>query len=705
MARQADRFVNPYTFIPLTRRTAVAGLGVQEDSSSPITGVIHCTLETMRPIAVPGSQPKDDDTPIPFFKIAGEPAIPGSSLRGCIRNVFETITASCVRTNGELLHSTSGLKQPGLLKKRADGKYELFAAKRYGVKKDFLARNHKSGERVMFNGREGRTATSGTVLDIGSRCRRTGWFLHVNTIDTGEANHPSVFEQGKSLGVIDARYVDIALRENIAKYNKKDEESKRLKRTAEEGDAPKNAFAQEYEDAFNRMIRGDGLLPVWYGMQKGNGVKSYQFSWAQVSRSVYPVTPQTFVAQKALSPCTSERNACPACSLFGFVPTSGGEGAARASRVRFSDATLVSGCQYHFMKDKDGLDPYLPPLMEPRQSAFEMYLRNAKYPHTFTPESEGTELAGRKAYWHHQDQLQWGEPKETVSGEQLTRRMEVLDAQSTFEFDVYLDGITKEQLNSLLWALTFGQYWTGSDDCWHLIGHGKPVGLGSVRIAVDGIQTRTVDMQGYHVLDEASWKMNLAKVEKLLDSSSVRALKHVANHTTIPATSDISYPATEPEGDIFEWFAKNRQAFNRNTDLPVYGTCLPSIDASNQSMPRNPPTPGPSNSVTEPRPNAKLSNMVLIAGTAATAKSDATPVEVVPRYEGVIRNISMSKSGIVIGRIGSQSGKELFCHINFSPNMDPNEWKLRFKKGVRVSFEIQPNPKGKDDVAANIEFL
>ncbi len=691
MVRQADRFVNPYTFIPLARRTAVTGLGPLEDSPAPITGIVHCTLETMRPIAVPGAQPKDG--PIPFFRIAGVPAIPGSSLRGCIRSVFEVVTASCVRTNAEYLHSTSGLKNPGLLTKRKDGSYELFDAVRYRVKKDSLARGRKTGDRVRFEGKKGKSSTSGTVTDIESWCHHTGWFLHVNTIDTGEPNHPSVFEQGKSLGVVEARYVEEALCKNIEKYNKKDEETKRQKRTAEEGEAPRNVYAQEYEEAFERMKLGDGMLPVWYGVQTSGSVKSYQFSWAQVSRSVYPVSPKDLVAEKGLSSCTSEKHACPACALFGFIPDGNGDGAARASRVRFSDATLAKGSPCEFIKHSDGMDPYLLPLMEPRQSAFEMYLRNEKYPHAFTPESVGTELAGRKAYWHHQSQIQWGESQQTMSGEQLTQRMEVLADGARFSFNVYVDGVTKEQLNTLLWVLTFGQYWTGGDACWHLIGHGKPVGLGSVRITVESIHTRTVDTQGYRVLDVPSWKMDLAAVEKLFDAPSVRALKRVANHTAIPATSDISYPATTSGGDIFEWFADNRDPFNRQASLPKYAMGLPSVDAPNQTIIRKPSMQMPK-SVSTPVPR-------FIDSREGESELEDKP----RRIEGVLKLIGSSRNtGMKYGH-AIVDGEQFFCRSDWSPKIERNEWNSKFKTGTRVTFEKGKNPDRDQNAAFNIEFI
>lgn len=52
-----------------------------------------------------------------------------------------------------------------------------------------------------------------------------------------------------------------------------------------------------------------------------------------------------------------------------------------------------------------------------------------------------------------------------------------------FEFTVYYDGITKKQLDRLIWCINFGDN-TKEGKMAHKIGHGKPLGLGSVKFLV-----------------------------------------------------------------------------------------------------------------------------------------------------------------------------------------------------------------------------
>ena len=115
--------VAPYNFIPLPDKMATARRPIDHDSYYPegATGWIECELETCSPTYIRGmlteseyetfgqakpDQLKDDQKELmaPFFsvgetQIEGKPVprIPGSSLRGMIRNLVEIIGYSRMR--------------------------------------------------------------------------------------------------------------------------------------------------------------------------------------------------------------------------------------------------------------------------------------------------------------------------------------------------------------------------------------------------------------------------------------------------------------------------------------------------------------------------------------------------------------------------------------------------------------------------------
>lgn len=598
-------FVNPYTFVPLGKGTpAYRAKGNEvKDGDSPATderrytGVLNCTLTTETPLSIPDKAAARESMPVPFFRVGGELAIPGSSIRGCVRSVYEMLTDSCLRTNERHLHSVSAKKAPGLLMwgseyrrdergnplKGADGKLlpvmtvlKLVEAERVRVTKESLVRagrsfKYQDGEKVCFTGSRKdpkRQYVTRRVESMGkSGDKEEGYFLHVHTLYSGsEHNHPSLFMQAASkVEVIDDATL-ACLRENVELYvensadsleiAKKDSDQEALE-LAEDNLAAAREYRDRLEEFLKRKNRND-RFPVWFSREKVGGKNTYQLAPSQLSRSVYPQTPKSLAGSRAQ--CTSVTELCPACELFGFVSPQGG--GARAGRVRFSDAMVESGKAEVFTAT-------LATLLDPRQSSFEFYLRNESkgHEHSFTPTTSGTELAGRKAYWHHQSKGDW---KNTGEVTEFTLNTELVPSGTTFGFRVYVDGVTSCELNRLVYALTYGQWW-GQDGSrrqyLHKIGHGKPIGLGSVLIEVNAVALRetegpsgtyTYDVQSFVGSDTKArvpWYMERDAVEDGL--SSVKAIKAVANFCAIPANKPISYPVSET-GDIFKWFAGNR---------------------------------------------------------------------------------------------------------------------------------------------------
>ncbi|MBR2682995.1 MAG: hypothetical protein IKE22_07010, partial [Atopobiaceae bacterium] len=562
-----------------------------------VSGVISCSLLAKTPVIVPAAKVEEGDLhdatlPVaPFFRIEGKPVIPGSSIRGPVRSVFETLTSSCMRTNNERLRSAGGRKYPGILEwDEGQGSFVFYEADRYRVcrRTDWVRGDGtawKTGEIAHItydDDNAGRFAeTSGRVVDIRDtefRGSKPGYYLRVNTFpgrDEEHENKPSVFVKMEDCApvVVNNVYLD-CLKENIDDYVEHNQ------------NAEHPEIAQEYSEALARLLRHEGALPVWYGDEVEGSYRVFQFAQAQLSRSVYPQTTTDFTKRLGLGQCTSigqPGGLCPACSLFGFVDTVSGKSPAeaRASRVRFTDALPCGEVRTVTVE--------LPALLGPRTSAFEFYLRNDMRGHerSFTPETAGTQLAGRKAYWHSQSGIIGPNINNLTNFES---RAEAVSAGSAFRFQVYLDGVTKDHLNSLVYALSFGQAWdegrASNNDYCHKIGHGKPVGAGSVCIEVEDVLIRTVTDGNYAVAPWDAWKMDRLDIERLL--SNVAAVKNVARFTAIPANTTISYPRMAHNDDIFAWFGSNRDRTDTSS-VVRYEQVLPHVDrprvnGGNQSL-------------------------------------------------------------------------------------------------------------------------
>lgn len=106
-----DRFVNPYTFVPLPKGGAKRS-DCTEATEPVFSGEIKCRLITKTQIAVPDilknpvpdnverTEPKKYD----FFTLDGKAAIPGSGIRGVIRSVYEVLTVPvCILTTRTMI--------------------------------------------------------------------------------------------------------------------------------------------------------------------------------------------------------------------------------------------------------------------------------------------------------------------------------------------------------------------------------------------------------------------------------------------------------------------------------------------------------------------------------------------------------------------------------------------------------------------------
>lgn len=88
-------FVNPYNFVPLEGKCLRYAPMLGD-----LTGVIECTLTTLSPLFIPDTESKEERNDIPsykFFSYDGQtPVIPGSSIRGVVRGVYEAAFNGCL---------------------------------------------------------------------------------------------------------------------------------------------------------------------------------------------------------------------------------------------------------------------------------------------------------------------------------------------------------------------------------------------------------------------------------------------------------------------------------------------------------------------------------------------------------------------------------------------------------------------------------
>ena len=561
----ADVFVNPYTFVPFPK----AGKSVSNltNVTEPLfSGEIKCRLITRTQIAVPdllknpvrGGNENDRTEPkkYDFFNIDGKAAIPGSGIRGVIRSVYEVLTDSCMHLNDkddDYFHSRVNKTEPGIITYDKQNGYVLGYAERI---RDKTKSRYKTGDIVRFNSKPGNNTD--LVESFSDSGTYKGVYLRVDTFGKGaKASNPSVFvfkKKGQTVK-LDKVYVD-RLKANVDMYEGK--------------------YKADYQKAIDRMEKDGGWLPVWFWVDEKTG--HYYLAPSQYSRAVFVNKPRDLVEKANMQHCTSQKECCAACALFGFIGDGKDEFRSRASRVRFTDALCETADCF------DG-SYILPVLSTPRLSSFEFYL-DSNGQKKFGPDSANVNIAGRKFYWHAPQNEIHSDDDFGREHPKMATKMQLVKKGCEFTFSVFFDKITDEQLKKLVFALNLGENNRSSARC-HKIGHGKPVGLGSVKIVAEQVTKRSFNGGVYSVDDVTEEIVGAANIALFRSTPEFNSFMTKVVNLNYAAKYDVDYPRKDKGGDIFEWFADNRGSLRSKGYIEV-NNFLPKITDSDPTLTRSP---------------------------------------------------------------------------------------------------------------------
>ena len=588
-------FVNAYNFLPLKNGKAkqkYCKYNVPAEGEKLLTGKIKCRLITKTSLIIPdhelGTQSdKDTNKPgdYPFMTVGGKPMLPGSSLRGMFRNAFESITDSCFPIiNNDYLYSSRSKKPKiaGLLTKDND-EWVLYEADRYSEgkygKKSSNALNVseiETGDKINFIWDEkDRRLYITRISNSSGKNVKSGYVLIMNKLDKGTGR--SVFVKKDTV---------------LARFKETDELFKAFRKNIEMYKAgAAGECAAVYETKLN-ALSSENMLPVWCEEYKyikdGQKKINYYMALSQLSRNVFINKPNNLLEKKNLAACDNKNELCPACALFGFVKDEDSIG----SKVRFSDAFCIND---EPLKGKAKLL-----LSSPHSSSFEFYLRDENGSKDYHADYDSVTLAGRKFYWHNNKFNPDKNFLEDIESDYIANAvdMEYVKEKEIFVFDVYFDNITPKQLNELYTAITYGDNIEEDKEdennkkwnlC-HKLGHGKPLGFGSVKVTVETVSIRKYNNGEYTVDDKY---LDKVKPIKFSDEKRNDEIRNTVNFHAVKGEL-LAYPkhpkdfnddgSIKHKGSIYEWFAENRK-FPTNQYYHVLPSIAPRFD---QAMPNNP---------------------------------------------------------------------------------------------------------------------
>ena len=679
-------FINPYNFVPFEKNiNRVSREEAYQKKGELLSGWLTVELQTKTPLIIPDGAhtrywdlekqkyisereaevigKENTHKEYEFFKILNEngekiPAIPGSELRGMLRSVYEAVTDSCVpflldeKPISRRVPVYGALHDRGLL--TYDNKKNQWTL--------FKARINKSLEVSKIEVKDGKVYTDGELFQYknGEFVEDSGWVQYNIPVSRPDQKYYIVYLQEE---------------ETLKIWDEGDDEPyRKLKSALERDGATKKKTANEIP---NRNLQkalekakngGNNMVPVYY-IKVTHGEETLVYlSNSSIGRIAQKRKWEDIMGD--YTPCKNTDAMCPACLLFGTTQGNGMKG-----RLQITDATPVL----------DNLETpkvhRLQILGSPNPSAFEFYFRKPSTRATywnadFYGESEkvrskdGKEKTkinyfdleeatprGRKMYWHSKI-AEDAEKKEKMN-------CTVESVNGTFKFKIYFNEITNQQLENLLWVITLGENKEDSTRQ-HKLGHGRPLGYGSVKLQV---LEQTIRQVFY---DKESGRMEVtleSKTQKELqilprldpDSEAEKNLLIMVNTESFPKDVPVMYPREKKgrEDNIYTWFAQNR----RNSD-------------SVRTLP-------------EPTEITDTKKM-LMGNWSEGHPMDCRKEDSEERIYGKIKFYKMEEN---YGFITDETGKD--CYIRWNQKYHPDIKKEDLIEGKKVSFILKKFADGK----------
>ncbi|MFN6540723.1 MAG: TIGR03986 family CRISPR-associated RAMP protein [Nostoc sp. EkiNYC01] len=501
--------IAPYNFVELPEKVVeVSPESLPKENrycENRYTGRIECTLTTESPLYIRCGLTKEEfecgaeskDLPDFFYTNPLEkytkPVIPGSSLRGMLRNLVEIVSFSKLDklTKNNLVYRAVGdrtslgdkyreyllknensntysfLMQAGFITKQGSN-WAIRPANEIidGVSFARIERNNiPRGLRRWHNSRNA-LEISVQVDPLGSHPHNKGRvklrYAKANSINNGEINAVVV-----KTGSAPRKHMEFVF--GFPKSNANDDIT-----------IP-NEMIQEYKEQITegqkQLLGEEAVLqemqPVFYIIQDSRLVF---FGHAMMFRLPYEKSVEKFIPEEFRNSEIIDI----AESIFGWVKEGkSNKYQVRGSRIFISDAVTTDKTIWQTGDPDKTIKPKI--LGSPKPTTFQHYLvqtnadRKELQHYAKQPKLE-TVIRGHKLYWHKGS----SPPIELDNqvSESQTTTIKPIQPGITFKFKVYFENLSAIELGTILWVLDIAQ----SDKYRLKLGMGKPLGMGAVKI-------------------------------------------------------------------------------------------------------------------------------------------------------------------------------------------------------------------------------
>lgn len=500
MARRDEKATASYNFVPLLAtviRSPIDG-GAENDAErqanyktyvtehGKLSGHIELQCRTMTPVFI-GTGDKEGA----FFAPVGKPVLPGSTLRGMIKNIFKIVTCGAMRRDkdsadiadralyyrsfmnksykAELVgskkingqHQSFTKAEAGfLIRDRLENRYYICPAQFRREKDPKLVGTHKKVVLWDEYKERGCELACFTGPMTGGRTAKTHYTVHYAP---DWSRRIPVSEE-----VIE-RYKDDLTRD----------EDLDLFRLAKMGEAAAHFVGDD---------GCDFVVPCFY-KEKAGGVA--HFGFGQYYRIPYPHT----IAEHLPNVMKDD------AAVVDYADAIFGRKELWGSRLAFEDAVLREDRGFETNEAK-----FSKTLGEPKPTSYQLYLEQDGDTASNDWGTKNAAIRGYKLYWHQKPGFRWqkdGDVKDNVD-----RKLRPLKAGNVFEGRIRFKNLSEVELGALLKVFSLSA--KDRELCFK-IGQGKGIGLGSVRI--DAKLVLVDEVHGYEQLFASDGDWNKAEKE------------------------------------------------------------------------------------------------------------------------------------------------------------------------------------------------
>ena len=497
----------PYNFVPLSNKIFfpdwVDKISHDVPFSDGVSGEIEIKLRAETPIFIRNGSKNNDETEFSHYIDENgnkQYFIPGTSIKGMIRNVFEIISFSKMQivddrkftwrdlSNKDYTNNfTKGINEipmvnSGFIKIENDSwvlypckyarieQFELDSL--FGVSKDILSASEKykfwtETKRKSLSQKFDITGPSTTVFKkqcgthyraiINSTGKITGSLVFTGQI--GPRNEGEEGKHGKGKKHLEFMFFDESKKSiNIDQKMRRDFE---LNHSDERNKANhKRALSPNAEWGFwkDKLKNGDSMPVFWLG--KKNEVESFGLSMLYRLPLKYSVQDKI----KIYNPDYANKEKCDLTeAVFGrhFKNNS------LKGRIQFINGVCNT-------KNPKILDKVNLSLASPKPTFYPNYLKNGNY------SNYGSSISGRKRYPVHKQYNSQNEIESKVTSSFLP-----LDKGNEFTGKIRFHNLKEIELGALLIAITFFE----KQECFHSIGMAKAFGYGRIKIDVTNVKS------------------------------------------------------------------------------------------------------------------------------------------------------------------------------------------------------------------------